>query len=123
MKMRRRIGVVGTFAKLPYASMAWMHCQFLVSFAALRHEEYYVETTSAWPYHPRDMTTTVDPTYAVSYLNRVLSSFGLGERWAYRAAYADGRWYGPLADQALELLRSADAVLNITGSTTPEEIG
>jgi hypothetical protein len=56
-------------------------------------------------------------------LERVLRGFGLEDRWAYRAAYADGRWYGPLASQALELLRSADAVLNITGSTTPEEIG
>jgi hypothetical protein len=52
-----------------------------------------------------------------------LDGFGLGERWAYRAAYADGRWYGPLAEQATDLLRSADAVFNISGSTTPEEIG
>ncbi|MGE5193886.1 MAG: hypothetical protein ACM3U2_15430, partial [Deltaproteobacteria bacterium] len=58
-----------------------------------------------------------------SYLGRVLDSFGLSDRWAYRASYADGRWYGPLAGQAIDLLRSADAVLNITGSTTPEEIG
>jgi len=121
--MRRRIGVVGTFANVPYAGMAWMHCQFLIGLAQLGHEVFYVETTSAWPYHPRAMTTTDDPSYAVSYLERVLSSFNLADRWAYRAAYADGRWHGPLAAQAVELLRSADAVLNITGSTTPEEIG
>ncbi len=123
MKMPKRIGVVGTFANVPYAGMAWMHCQFLVGLARLGHEVFYVETTTAWPYHPLEMTTTDDPTYAVGYLRRVLDSFGLGERWAYRAAYADGCWYGPLAGQASDLLRSADAVLNITGSTTPEEIG
>src|SRR4030095_12303281 len=123
MTTRERIGVVGTFANVPYAGMAWMHCQFLVGLAQLGHEVFYFETTSAWPYHPLDMTTTADPNYAVNYLERVLRGFGLEDRWAYRARYADGRWYGPLASQALELLRSADAVLNITGSTTPEEIG
>ena len=123
MSNRKRIGVVGTFANVPYAGMAWMHCQFLVGLARLGHEVFYVETTTAWPYHPREMTTTDDPAYAVGYLQRVLDSFGLGDRWAYRAAYADGGWYGPLAAQAIEMLRSADAVLNITGSTTPEEIG
>ena len=121
--MRRRIGVVGTFANVPYAGMAWMHCQFLVGLARLGHEVFYIETTTAWPYHPLEMTTTADPSYAVAYLSRVLGSFGLGDRWAYRAAFSDGRWYGPLSDQAVGLLRSADAVLNITGSTTPEEIG
>jgi hypothetical protein len=123
MKAKRRIVVVGTFANAPYAGMAWMHCQFLAGFAQLGHEVSYIETTSAWPYHPIDMTTTDDPTYALQYLGRVMQSFGLGERWAYRTAYSDGQWHGPLATEALDLLRSADAVLNITGSTTPEEIG
>jgi hypothetical protein len=47
----------------------------------------------------------------------------LGDRWAYRAAYLDNAWHGPLASDGEELLKSADAVFNITGSTTPEEIG
>jgi hypothetical protein len=123
MSTRRRIGVLGTFANVPYAGMAWMHCQFLVGLARLGHEVFYVETTTAWPYDPLRFTTTDDPSYPLSYLDGVLRGFGLSDRWAYRAAYADGRWYGPLGAQATELLRSADAVLNITGSTTPEEIG
>lgn len=123
MRPRKRIGVLGTFANVPYAGMAWMHCQFLLGLARLGHDVFYVETTTAWPYHPVEMTTTDDPSYALMYLDRVLGSFGLSDRWAYRASYADGRWYGPLAGEAIDLLRSADAVFNITGSTTPEEIG
>jgi hypothetical protein len=123
MKRTRRIVVVGTFANVPYAGMAWMHCQYLVGLARLGHEVSYVETTSAWPYHPTHMTTTDDPGYSLSYLQRVMQGFGLADRWAYRAAYSDGAWHGPLAAEAVELIRSADAVLNITGSTTPEEIG
>jgi hypothetical protein len=123
MKRSRRIVVVGTFGNVPYAGMAWMHCQFLVGLARLGHEVSYIETTTAWPYHPIEMTTTDRPEYAVGYLSRVLDQFGLGDRWAYRAAYAGGDWQGPLSGGAPQLLRSADAVFNITGSTTPEEIG
>jgi hypothetical protein len=122
MTSRRRIAVVGTFGGVPYAGMAWMHCQFLVGLARLGHDVSYLETTSAWPYHPHEMTTTSDPGYTLAYLQRALDSFGLGQRWAHRAAYADGAWHGPLASKAEELLASADAVLNITGSTTPEDI-
>jgi hypothetical protein len=68
------------------------------------------------------MTTTDDIRYTLSYLQRVLDGFGLGRRWAYRAPYVDRAWYGPLGPQAAELMKSADAVFNITGSTTPEEI-
>ena len=123
MSRRRRIVVVGTFGNVPYAGMSWMHCQFLVGLTRLRHEVCYVETTAGWPYHPEQMTKTNDPSYTLDYLQRVLAGFGLGDRWGYRATYADGAWYGPLGAQAPELMRSADAVLNITGSTTPEEIG
>ncbi len=123
MTARKRIGVLGTFANVPYAGMAWMHCQFLVGLARLGHDVFYVETTSAWPYHPLDLTTTDNPEYALNYLGRVLNRFDLGDRWAYRATYADGKRYGPLGAQAEDLLRSADAVLNITGSTTPADIG
>ena len=122
MSSRRRIAVVGTFGSVPYAGMAWMHCQFLVGLARLGHDVSYLETTSAWPYHPHEMTTTSEPGYTLAYLQRVLDGFGLGQRWAHRAAYADGAWHGPLASKADELLASADAVLNITGSTTPEDI-
>lgn len=122
VKARRRIGVLGTMANVPYAGMAWMHAQFLIGLRRLGYEVFYFETTTAWPYHPIESTTTNDPTYALGYLDRVMTGFQLGDRWAYRAAYADGKWYGPLATQAVELIQSADAVLNITGSTTPEEI-
>ncbi len=119
----RRIIVVGAMANVPYAGMAWMHGQFLMGLAALGHDVTYVETTRNWPYHPIDLTTTADPSYALSYLEQVMRGFGLPDAWAYRAAYADNRWYGPRAAEALDRLRSADAVFNITGSTTPDEIG
>jgi hypothetical protein len=123
MKPRRRIGVLGIFGSLPFAGMAWMHCQFLVGLARLGHEVFYAETTDAWPYNPMISSPTADATYTLNYLQRVLDWFGLGDRWAYRATYADGAWHGPLGDRSRELLTSADAVLNISGSTMPRTIG
>jgi hypothetical protein len=123
MTARRRIGVLGTFGSLPFAGMAWMHCQFLVGLARLGHEVFYVETTDAWPYDQANSVPTTDPAYTLSYLQQVLDGFGLGDRWMYRATYSDGGWHGPLAAYAPELLSSADAVLNISGSTIPHTIG
>jgi hypothetical protein len=123
MKQRRRIGILGTFGSLPFAGMAWMHCQFLVGLARLGHEVFYVETTDAWPYDRLTSRPTTDPTYTLGYLQRILDGFGLGDRWAYRSTYANGVWHGPLRRRSQELLKSADAVLNISGSTLPHTIG
>src|SRR3989442_6589298 len=112
MGERRRIAVVGIFGAFPFAGMAWMHCQFLAGLGRLGHEVAYLETTDHWPWDPRALSKTNDPGYTLEYLQRVMSRFGLAEHWAYRATCADGTWRGPLAREAVDFLRSADAVLN-----------
>jgi hypothetical protein len=39
---------------------------------------------------------------------------GLGDRWAYHDAHTDA-WHGPAGDRALELCRTSDIVLNLSG--------
>src|SRR5262245_66352056 len=90
MKRKRRIVVVGTFGNVPYAGMAWMHCQFLVGLVRLGHEVCYVETTTSWPYHPITMTDTDDPSYPVDYIRRVLDRFSFGRCWVYRGGFCGG---------------------------------
>jgi hypothetical protein len=123
VKKQLRIVIIGTLANVPYAGMAWMHCQFLVGLARLGHQVTYMEMTSAWPFHPSKFTVTSDPEYSLSYLQRVMQDFGFAERWAYCTTWSNKEWYGPLRTQALEILHSADAVLNISGSTNPKDIG
>jgi hypothetical protein len=122
MSNRCRIVILGTMGNVPYAGMAWMHGQFLMALARLGHDVAYIETTTAWPYHPLELTTTMDPTYTLGYLQKVMQRFGLPDRWAYRTAYSDGTWHGPMASQAERFIQSADAVFNITGATAPEEL-
>jgi hypothetical protein len=117
MKRKHTIIVVGTMASDPYAGMAWMHMQITAGLRRLGHDVYYFEVTSTWPYDPVRNTRVDDTEYAVPYLARVAESFGLGDRWAYRASFADGQWYGPSSTRAEILLANADAVLNVAGAT------
>jgi hypothetical protein len=119
----RRIVVVGTLASNPYAGMAWMHMQIAVGLHRLGHEVYYFETTSNWPYDPLRQYKVCDADYAVPYLARVASSFGLGDRWAYRRSYSDKAWLGMERSKAEDLLAHADAVLNVSGATRFAEEG
>jgi hypothetical protein len=114
---RLRLVVLGTVASNPYAGMAWMHMQLAVGLLRLGHDVHYVEATSVWPYDPLRRLKVNDSDYAAQYLARVCETFGLGERWAYRRSYSDGAWLGPSACGAVELLRTADAVLNVAGAT------
>src|SRR5215831_878228 len=119
----RRIVVVGTLASDPYAGMAWMHMQIVIGLNRLGHDVYYFETTSSWPYDPVREMKVCDSEYAVPYLARVAESFGLGHRWAYRRSYLDKEWLGLPRAEAEGLLESADAVLNVAGSTRLAEEG
>ncbi len=118
-----RVVVLGTLAANPYAGMAWSHMQIATGLARLGHDAYYLETTSNWPYDPVRQRKVCDSDYAVPYLARVAESFGLGDRWAYRRSYSDKTWLGPAAARGEELLRSADAVLNVAGATKLAEEG
>jgi hypothetical protein len=99
--------------------MAWMHMQIA---AGLGHDVHYFETTSSWPYHSVRQTCVNDFDYALTHLERVADGFGFGKRWAYRHSFRDKAWFGPPRPAAENLLAHADAVLNISGSTKPEEL-
>jgi len=114
---RRRLIVLGTVASNPYAGTAWVLMQLAVGLQRLGHEVYYFETTSTWPYDPVRASPVCDSRYAVPYLARVLESFGLGGRWAYRRSFSDGEWLGMGRLEAEALLRDADAVFNVAGAT------
>jgi hypothetical protein len=110
--------VLGTMASNPYAGIAWQDLQYLIGLRQLGHDVYYVEITSAWPYDPLRRSIVDDSDYALSYLKKVMDHFGFSDRWAYRRTYADGEWFGMSRARAEQILRGADAVLNISGATS-----
>ncbi len=118
MSAPKRLIVLGTLAANPYAGMAWMHMQLALGLKWLGHEVYYFEVSSLWPYDPIRQYKVNDSAYSLPYLQRIAESFGLKDCWAYRRSFADGQWFGIEQRRAEELLRSADAVFNVTGATS-----
>jgi len=94
-----------------------MHMQITAGLRRLGHDAYYFETTSAWPYDPNRNTIVNDSEYALPYLKKVVTSFGLANHWAYRRSYSDKEWFGLARVKAEDLLSNADAVLNVAGAT------
>src|SRR4051812_23323465 len=118
-----KVVVVGTMGSEPYAGMAWMNMQIVAGLQRLGHDAWYFETTSTWPYDPVRGTRVCDSDYAVPYLSRVASTFGLGDRWAYRRSYLDKEWFGVSQLAGEEILASADAVFNVAGASRFAEEG
>ena len=117
MSERLRLLVFGTMGRTPFAGVAWQVLHYVEGLRRLGHDVYYVEDTGDWPYDPEQNTVTDDPCYTVNYISRLMSWCGMQRRWAYVAAAEGGRTYGLSADRLRELLHSADALLNLTGST------
>ena len=119
MRNRLRIIVLGIMGRTPVAGVAWQALHYIEGLRRLGHEVYYVEDTQTWPYNPE--TTGDDCSYTISYIDRLMSWCGLGDRWAFCDASQDGHVRGLSELQLTELFESADAILNVTGSSQLRE--
>src|SRR4029453_15008209 len=83
--------------RTPLAGVSWQVLHFLEGFRRLGHDVYYIEDTGGWAYNPLQKnhgngsqnTPASNCQYAVSYVAKVMSSFGLQDRWAYRSRVDD----------------------------------
>jgi hypothetical protein len=83
---------------------------------ALGHDVYFSEDSDDYPscYDPVRGVVDCDPTYGLSFCDRVLRRLDLADRWCYFDAHR-GRWHGPMGERAPSVIRSADAILNLSG--------
>ena len=116
---KRSIIVMGIMGRTPVAGVAWQLLHYLAGFHRLGHEVYYVEETLAWPYNPE--TNADDCKYTLNYINRLMSWCGLGDRWAFHDISQGNRVYGLSESRLGEVLATADAIINVTGSTELRE--
>jgi hypothetical protein len=122
-----RIIVTGLIAQHPWlGGLAWHYLQYILGLRDLGHDVYYLEDSGEWPYTLDGGASghdwiAQDCSTNVGYLNGALARFGLGDRWAYRFP-KERRWYGMPTRQRREVLRSADLLLNVSGTLMrPEE--
>ena len=122
MSKRLRLIIMGIIGRTPLAGVSWQALQYLEGFRRLGYDIYYVEDTGDWAYNPEQKTSdddcqyAINCQYAVNYVARLMSWYGLPDRWAYRSRI-DGRLFGLSEAQVSHVFEEADALVNLTGST------
>jgi hypothetical protein len=115
-----KILILGTMGQVPFAGMVWQILHYVEGLKRLGHDVYYFEDTGAWPYDPREDTITDDFSFTVRHIETAMGSIGLKDKWAYRSPL-DGRFFGLSDKDAMQLLRDADCLINVTGATVLKE--
>ena len=113
---KRRIVVLHFVAQMPMAGIAWQALQYLVGLEELGYEAWYVENHGANPYDPRANSVVMDCAYNVGFLKESLERFGFAGRWAYWDAINDV-YHGMTRERVFDLLKGADALINLCGAT------
>ena len=113
---RKRLIVTGYMARCPIAGVIWQHLHYIVGLQRLGHEVFYIEDSTAHPYHPLVADYVADWSYTAAVMPKLARQFGFEGRWAYRARYLDDRPTAGLSGARIDALyREADAVLNVCG--------
>jgi len=127
MKTSLRILVSGLIAQHPkLGGMSWHYLQFVSGLHRLGHDVFYIEDSGEWPYNLDGGLTGSDYSSNtcvanIRYLQQVMQSCGLDERWAYRCP-VDATWSGPCASNVADLVASADLLINVSGTLArPQE--
>jgi hypothetical protein len=110
-----RIIVTGLIAQYPLGGVTWDYFQYVLGLARLGHDVYYLEDTGQWPYNPCEGGVSKGCEFNVGYLAGLMSRFGLAEKWAYRFPW-QSQWFGLSEAQRLDVIRSADLLINVSGT-------
>src|SRR5690606_40397768 len=115
---RGRILVLGYVVRCPLGGMAWHYAQYFAGLAELGYEVWFIEDSEdhEWScYDPESHVQGIDPSYGLRFAAAVFGRLGLGDRWAYHDAHT-ATWHGPLGEDAVEICRSAEMFLNVSGA-------
>jgi hypothetical protein len=119
---RKRIVVMGFMGSIPIAGVVWQHVHYIVGLQRLGHEVYYIEDSARLAYNPLTFETGSDYSFAASLLDRLARRFDFVDRWAFCARFLpEHPTAGLSAAKSLEIIRSADAVLNVCGAQEMHE--
>src|SRR5215207_11225962 len=116
---RRKIVVLGMMSRLPVAGVIWQTIHYLIGFQRLGYKVYYVEAHARTPSMLMQHENDDSSARAAAFIAGVMRRFGLGNRWAFHALHADGRYYGMSEHQVKRLYRSAALIINLHGGTQP----
>jgi hypothetical protein len=113
---RMRIVVLGYVVRGPLGGMTWHYLHYLLGLSALGHDVYFAEDSDDAPfcYDPSRDATDANPAYGLAYADETFRRLGLERRWAYYDA-PSREWKGGGARHIIEICRTADLLLNVSG--------
>lgn len=114
-----RIVVGGYLGLLPAGGVVWDYLQYPLGFAELGHDVYYIEDTGLWPIF-QESNEDQSAKRNVAHLRRVMESFDLADRWAYRDAVS-GQSFGLSERQVQDVCKSADVFVNVSCASQARE--
>lgn len=105
---------MGYLVRGPFGGMAWSPLQYVLGFAALGHDVYYLEDSDDYCscYDPAAQMTGTDPTFGLGFARDIFDRLGMGDRWAYHDAHTQS-WHGPAGGRMIELCATADLLVNL----------
>jgi hypothetical protein len=116
MKSSLRVVVSGLIAQHPrLGGVTWDYVQYLTGLTRCGYDVFYIEDSGAWPYRFPDEDQDTGGGPNARYLQRVMERFKMKDRWAYRAG-SDKCWYGMPDAKRREVVRTADLLINVSGS-------
>ena len=121
-----RIIVTGLIAQHRLlGGVTWDYLNILLGLMRLGHDVYYIEDSGEWPYNFNGGPSGTDwvahnPKSNVEYLATVMAEYGLSSRWAYHFP-TKPEWFGLSDEKRMELIRSADVLINVSGTLEKPE--
>jgi hypothetical protein len=113
---RGRVIVFGILFWYPLAGVTYQFLHYLLALRRLGYDVYYIEDSGRYVYDPALNDMSPDATANVAAVTPILEAHGFAGRWAFRGHYPGGRCYGMSDSAILDLYRTADAFLNVTGA-------
>jgi len=117
-----RSGVIVVYhlsIQLPFAGIIWQLLHHLIGFQRLGFEVHYLEDTGGWIYDAVAETFISDPTRNLTMVRTALERHGFRGRVGFRDK--SGEYLGISTTECMQLLRDADAVINLCGALDPAE--
>jgi hypothetical protein len=115
------IVVLGATSQAPYGGLMWQTMQHLEGLRRLGFDPYYVEDHGYWPYDPYADGHTHNCSGAVRFISELMMKFGFTDRWAYCDIASEGQVFGISKRRLDDLWATADALINLTGTTELHE--
>lgn len=114
-----RIVVCGYIGLFPAGGAVWDYVQYVLGFAAMGHDVWYIEDTGNWPAYVPEGEEAGQ--YNVRYLAEAMRSFGLEDRWAYHDLVSES-WFGMDEASAHEIMSTADVFVSVSCSARASDL-